>query len=58
MGVRFILNNNSNKLVLYNMAKLNDFLGALASSVCDARVNSDMQALSIAKEYISDDNPD
>ncbi len=40
------------------MAKLNDFLGVLASSVCDARVNSDMQTLSIAKEYASDENPD
>ena len=40
------------------MAKLNDFLGVLASSVCDARVNSDLQSLQIAKGYLSDDNPD
>lgn len=40
------------------MAKLNDLLGVLTSSVCEARVNSDLQALYIAKEYVNDQNPD
>ncbi|SHH00265.1 hypothetical protein SAMN05444372_112177 [Flavobacterium micromati] len=33
------------------MAKLSDFLGGLASSICAARVNSDVQSLRIAEEY-------
>jgi hypothetical protein len=37
------------------MAKLSDFLGGLASSICDARVNSDIQSLRIAEEYVKDD---
>ncbi len=37
------------------MAKLSDFLGGLASSICDARVNADNQSLRIAEEYIKDD---
>lgn len=37
------------------MAKLNDFLGALASSFSDARVNADRQTLLIAEEYAKDE---
>jgi|688.fasta_scaffold148504_4 hypothetical protein len=37
------------------MAKLHDFLGGLASSITDARVNADMQSLRIAEEYAKDD---
>lgn len=37
------------------MAKLSDFLGGLASSICEARVNSDFQSLRIANEYAKDD---
>jgi hypothetical protein len=37
------------------MAKLSDFLGGLASSISDARVNSDVQSLRIAQEYLKDD---
>jgi len=37
------------------MAKLSDFLGGLASSICDARVNSDIQSLRIAEEYAKND---
>lgn len=37
------------------MAKLNDFLGALASSFSDARVNADRQTLRIAEEYATDE---
>lgn len=58
MGIGLLLIHYSTKLAYYSMAKLNDFLGALSSSVCDARVNSDLQSLQIAKNYLSDDNPD
>lgn len=37
------------------MAKLSDFLGSLASGICDARVNSDAQSLRIAEEYAKND---
>ena len=37
------------------MAKLSDFLGVLVSSICDARVNSDLQSLRIAEEYKKND---
>jgi hypothetical protein len=37
------------------MAKLSDFLGRLVSSISDARVNSDMQSVEIAKEYANDE---
>jgi len=37
------------------MAKLSDFLGGLASGICDARVNSDVQSLKIAEEYAKND---
>ena len=37
------------------MAKLSDFLGGLASGICDARVNSDIQSLKIAEEYAKND---
>lgn len=37
------------------MAKLSDFLGGLASGICDARVNSDVQSLRIAEEYAKND---
>jgi len=37
------------------MAKLSDFLGGLASGICDARVNSDLQSLRIAEEYANND---
>ena len=33
------------------MAKLSDFLGGLVSSISDARVNSDIQSVEIAKKY-------
>lgn len=37
------------------MAILSDFLGVLVSSICDARVNSDLQSLTIAEEYKKND---
>jgi len=37
------------------MARLSDFLGGLASGICDARVNSDVQSLRIAEEYAKND---
>jgi hypothetical protein len=37
------------------MARLSDFLGGLASGICDARVNSDIQSLKIAEEYAKND---
>ena len=36
------------------MAKLSDFLGGLVSSICDARVKSDIQSVKIAEEYSRD----